>query len=108
MSYELNYFETFILNHLDKNLDWVKLSANPKITTNFVDLYPEFLWHYGSDGLSCNPNVTPEYVNAHLDKNWRWGYRDGYAGSRDVLEAREAVSRRAGADAHRGLKRGFR
>jgi hypothetical protein len=72
----MNSFEEFLSNNFDKKWDWINLSRNPQITTQFVDAYPDKPWFYGATGLSSNPNVTPAYVKLYNYKNWNYG-KDG-------------------------------
>jgi len=76
MSFEMNSFEEFLSNNFDKKWDWISLSRNPQITTQFVDAYPDKPWFYGATGLSSNPNITPSYVQLYNYKNWDYG-KDG-------------------------------
>lgn len=53
--------------------DWEALSRNPRISTGFIERYPDFPWVWGKRGISFNPNVTIRFVELFPDQPWHWG-----------------------------------
>lgn len=62
----------YVIQNQDKfkRDDWWMLSANPNITIDMVEKYPDLPWRW--DGLSRNTNMTINIVNSYPDDNWTW------------------------------------
>lgn len=60
----------FILQHLDKNWDWGRLSSADFVTIKHIIDNPNLPWHY--DYMSYNENLTIEFVLNNIDKGWKF------------------------------------
>jgi hypothetical protein len=69
--------------HPDADWDWVGLSNNPTITTEFITRHLDKPWHWGLGGLSINSAITPEFITRHLDKPLHWGL-GGLSNNRNI------------------------
>ena len=70
-----NYFK-FIIDNLDKKLDWMYLSKNPNITFDNVKKTlddPRFKWNWLY--LSKNPNIKFDDIKENIyDKRFKWDW----------------------------------
>jgi hypothetical protein len=62
----------YLLENLDKNLDWFNVSYQKNITMQMVIDHPECPWDY--EGLSLNPNLTAEFLFNNINKEWVFHY----------------------------------
>lgn len=63
----------FLVDNLDKEWNWIRLSSSIAITEDIVEElidHPLAHWHWGMCGLSKNPNLSYDFVERHLDKPW--------------------------------------
>lgn len=60
----------FVLNHLDFDWDWIRLSRNPIVNRKIVRDNPNLPWQY--QALSYNPNITIDDVLDDLNQDWNW------------------------------------
>jgi hypothetical protein len=66
----MSVIEKFVLENLDKSLDWACLSSKPFITWEIITTHSQIPWDYNE--LSKNPSITWENIDSHLNKSWNW------------------------------------
>lgn len=76
----------FMINSPSKiDINWLALSANPSITMDIVDRYPEYPWN--DQYLSMNPNITSNYI-LNTNRNWSMSHISANQGisERDIYK----------------------
>ena len=58
------------VNKIQSKLNWKEMSNNPNISTEFIAKNIDFGWDF--DLLSANPNVTEDLVERFPEKPWNW------------------------------------